>query len=198
MWRPTLNGECLCVSPPDQGDWNGNQRAAPGKAPLPSRGAKTSYREHPYQQYWSGRAALKRVPPTSSCLPWQLALSSPTKVIVRFVFGSFFSTLYTTTLYSTTTTNPLPLPHPPLPNWPPVLPTKVALRWVREEKLASIFLLLVWLFGWFCCILFSDPTLWPFCVVDRTHFKCLGVLISSGVNGSLSNELSKEFILIVF
>ena len=43
--------DCLCVSPPDQGDWNGNQRAAPGKAPLPSRGAKTSYREHPYQQY---------------------------------------------------------------------------------------------------------------------------------------------------
>lgn len=83
---------CLCP-PSDQGDWNGNQRAAPGKAPPPSRGAKTSYREHPYQQYWSGRAALKGVPPpSSSCLPWQLALSSPTKVIVRFVFGYVFST----------------------------------------------------------------------------------------------------------
>ncbi|XP_003969002.1 KH domain-containing, RNA-binding, signal transduction-associated protein 1b [Takifugu rubripes] len=35
----------------DQGDWNGTQRTAPGKAPPPSRGAKTSYREHPYQQY---------------------------------------------------------------------------------------------------------------------------------------------------
>ncbi|CAG04695.1 unnamed protein product, partial [Tetraodon nigroviridis] len=36
---------------------------------------------------------LNGSPPSSSCLPWQLALSSPTKVIVRFVFGSFFSTL---------------------------------------------------------------------------------------------------------
>lgn len=59
----TWNGECWCVFSPDQGDWNGTQRTAPGKAPPPSRGAKASYREHPYQQYWSGRAALKRVPP---------------------------------------------------------------------------------------------------------------------------------------
>ncbi|XP_041664683.1 KH domain-containing, RNA-binding, signal transduction-associated protein 1b [Cheilinus undulatus] len=34
-----------------QDDWNGTQRAAPGKAPPPSRGAKTPYREHPYRQY---------------------------------------------------------------------------------------------------------------------------------------------------
>ncbi|KAL7382055.1 hypothetical protein ABVT39_016049 [Epinephelus coioides] len=34
-----------------QDDWNGTQRPAAGKAPPPSRGAKTPYREHPYRQY---------------------------------------------------------------------------------------------------------------------------------------------------
>ncbi|XP_034016373.1 KH domain-containing, RNA-binding, signal transduction-associated protein 1b [Thalassophryne amazonica] len=34
-----------------QDDWNGTQRATQGKAPPPSRGAKTPYREHPYRQY---------------------------------------------------------------------------------------------------------------------------------------------------
>ncbi|KAA8586128.1 hypothetical protein FQN60_007697 [Etheostoma spectabile] len=34
-----------------QDDWNGTQRTASGKAPPPSRGAKTPYREHPYRQY---------------------------------------------------------------------------------------------------------------------------------------------------
>lgn len=34
-----------------QDGWNGTQRTTPGKAPPPSRGAKTSYREHPYRQY---------------------------------------------------------------------------------------------------------------------------------------------------
>lgn len=46
------------VSSADQDDWNGTQRTATGKAPPPSRGAKTTYREHPYRQYWSGLAAL--------------------------------------------------------------------------------------------------------------------------------------------
>ncbi|XP_056269019.1 KH domain-containing, RNA-binding, signal transduction-associated protein 1b [Pseudoliparis swirei] len=35
----------------DQDDWNGTQRTVSGKAPPPSRGAKTPYREHPYRQY---------------------------------------------------------------------------------------------------------------------------------------------------
>ncbi|XP_019713731.1 KH domain-containing, RNA-binding, signal transduction-associated protein 1b isoform X1 [Hippocampus comes] len=35
-----------------QDDWNGTQRAAPGKAaPAARGGAKTAYRQHPYQQY---------------------------------------------------------------------------------------------------------------------------------------------------
>uniref|UniRef100_A0A1A7YD25 KH domain-containing, RNA-binding, signal transduction-associated protein 1 n=1 Tax=Iconisemion striatum TaxID=60296 RepID=A0A1A7YD25_9TELE len=34
-----------------QDDWNGTQRTTPGKAPPPSRGGKTTYREHPYRQY---------------------------------------------------------------------------------------------------------------------------------------------------
>ncbi|KAM8840029.1 KH domain-containing, RNA-binding, signal transduction-associated protein 1b isoform 1-T2 [Spinachia spinachia] len=34
-----------------QDDWNGTPRTASGKAPPPSRGAKTPYREHPYRQY---------------------------------------------------------------------------------------------------------------------------------------------------
>ncbi|KAE8282238.1 KH domain-containing, RNA-binding, signal transduction-associated protein 1 [Larimichthys crocea] len=34
-----------------QDDWNGTQRTVPGKAPPPSRGAKTPYRDHPYRQY---------------------------------------------------------------------------------------------------------------------------------------------------
>uniref|UniRef100_A0A3B4WQ91 KH domain-containing, RNA-binding, signal transduction-associated protein 1 n=1 Tax=Seriola lalandi dorsalis TaxID=1841481 RepID=A0A3B4WQ91_SERLL len=34
-----------------QDDWNGTQQLGPGKAPPPSRGAKTPYREHPYRQY---------------------------------------------------------------------------------------------------------------------------------------------------
>ncbi|KAK0137927.1 KH domain-containing, RNA-binding, signal transduction-associated protein 1 [Merluccius polli] len=34
-----------------QDDWNGNQRAAPGKVPPPPRAAKAPYREHPYRQY---------------------------------------------------------------------------------------------------------------------------------------------------
>uniref|UniRef100_A0A3P9HJF4 KH domain-containing, RNA-binding, signal transduction-associated protein 1 n=1 Tax=Oryzias latipes TaxID=8090 RepID=A0A3P9HJF4_ORYLA len=34
-----------------QDDWNGTQRTAGGKVPPSSRGAKTSYREHPYRQY---------------------------------------------------------------------------------------------------------------------------------------------------
>uniref|UniRef100_A0A3B3BE89 KH domain-containing, RNA-binding, signal transduction-associated protein 1 n=1 Tax=Oryzias melastigma TaxID=30732 RepID=A0A3B3BE89_ORYME len=34
-----------------QDDWNGTQRTTGGKAPPTSRGAKTSYREHPYRQY---------------------------------------------------------------------------------------------------------------------------------------------------
>uniref|UniRef100_G3P3J4 KH domain-containing, RNA-binding, signal transduction-associated protein 1 n=1 Tax=Gasterosteus aculeatus aculeatus TaxID=481459 RepID=G3P3J4_GASAC len=37
--------------PPGQDDWNGTPRTASGKAPPPSRGAKTPYREHPYRQY---------------------------------------------------------------------------------------------------------------------------------------------------
>ncbi|XP_028316571.1 KH domain-containing, RNA-binding, signal transduction-associated protein 1b [Gouania willdenowi] len=32
-------------------DWNGTQRTVAGKAPPPSRGGKTPYREHPYRQY---------------------------------------------------------------------------------------------------------------------------------------------------
>ncbi|TMS17883.1 KH domain-containing, RNA-binding, signal transduction-associated protein 1, partial [Larimichthys crocea] len=32
-----------------QDDWNGTQRTVPGKAPPPSRGAKTPYRDHPYR-----------------------------------------------------------------------------------------------------------------------------------------------------
>ncbi|XP_037549278.1 KH domain-containing, RNA-binding, signal transduction-associated protein 1b [Nematolebias whitei] len=35
----------------DQDDWNGTQRTVPGKAPPPSRGGKTTYREHPYRAY---------------------------------------------------------------------------------------------------------------------------------------------------
>ncbi|XP_061597058.1 KH domain-containing, RNA-binding, signal transduction-associated protein 1b [Cololabis saira] len=34
-----------------QDDWNGTQRAVPGKVPQSSRGAKTTYRDHPYRQY---------------------------------------------------------------------------------------------------------------------------------------------------
>lgn len=52
----------VCVSSLDQDDWNGTQRTATGKAPPPSRGAKTSYREHPYRQYWSGLATLSVSP----------------------------------------------------------------------------------------------------------------------------------------
>lgn len=44
----------------------------------------------------------------------------------------------------------------------------------------------------------TTTTFWLFCIVDRALFKCLGVVISSGVIGSVSDELSKEFILIVF
>ncbi|KAM9824460.1 KH domain-containing, RNA-binding, signal transduction-associated protein 1b isoform 1-T1 [Neosynchiropus ocellatus] len=34
-----------------QDDWNGTQRSTPGKAAPASRGAKSTYREHPYRQY---------------------------------------------------------------------------------------------------------------------------------------------------
>lgn len=56
---------CLCVNCVycvDQDDWNGTQRTVPGKAPPSSRGSKTSYREHPYRQYWSGLATLNTSP----------------------------------------------------------------------------------------------------------------------------------------
>lgn len=65
MWNwfeSTLNCKFLCLSSPDQDDWNGTQRTAPGKAPPTSRGAKTSYREHPYRQYWSGLVTLSVSP----------------------------------------------------------------------------------------------------------------------------------------
>lgn len=61
MWNwfeSMSNCKFLCLSSPDQDDWNGTQRTAPGKAPPTSRGAKTSYREHPYRQYWSGLVTL--------------------------------------------------------------------------------------------------------------------------------------------
>lgn len=49
-----------------QDDWNGTQRGAPGKVASAARGgAKTAYRQHPYQQYWSGAA----LPLTG--LPWR-------------------------------------------------------------------------------------------------------------------------------
>lgn len=71
-----LNYWCLfffSASTPGQDDWNGTQRTTPGKAPPPSRGGKTTYREHPYRQYWSGLATLS-VALTSACLPRQLSL----------------------------------------------------------------------------------------------------------------------------
>nr|XP_057903338.1 KH domain-containing, RNA-binding, signal transduction-associated protein 1b [Doryrhamphus excisus] len=34
-----------------QDNWNGTQRAVPGKAPPSARGAKTPYRDHPYRAY---------------------------------------------------------------------------------------------------------------------------------------------------
>ncbi|KAF3833571.1 hypothetical protein F7725_024775 [Dissostichus mawsoni] len=59
-----------------QDDWNGTQRAPTGKAPPPSRGAKTPYREHPTEADAPTltRRHDYRLSPTAA-----LALSSPTK-----------------------------------------------------------------------------------------------------------------------
>lgn len=52
----------MCLFSTGQDDWNGTQRTVPGKAPPPSRGAKTPYRDHPYRQYWSGLTTLNVSP----------------------------------------------------------------------------------------------------------------------------------------
>lgn len=101
--------------------------------------------------------------PPLACRPDQflsttaaLALSSPTKVIVRFVFVLFIIFFLHRTLYKRANwelkigpvflTFELVLPSSSLllclTNQPPIPPTKVAFRWVRGEKLA------------FCCVLF--------------------------------------------
>lgn len=80
----------------------------------------------------------------------------------------------------------------------------------RKSWRPLLFFLKIWLFGLFLMYFIlwlpllhhpttntTTTTFWLFCIVDRALFKCLGVVISSGVNGSVSNELSKEFILIV-
>lgn len=97
-------------------------------------------------------------PPLTCCPEYRLsttaalALSSLTKVIVRFVFGLFLHwTLYERTnwelkigtVFWDLTVNSVPPPLLCHTNQPPIHPTnqpaKVAFRWVRDEKLAFVF-----------------------------------------------------------
>lgn len=113
-----------------------------------------------------------------------VALSSPTKVIVRFVFGLVFflhRTLYERENWELKIGTVFlrfdrKLPPPPLlcrTNQPPILPsnqpTKAAFRWVREEKLASFFVPFHFSFCLFCCIfsLTLFTPLWLFCIVNH-------------------------------
>ncbi|GLD57981.1 KH domain-containing, RNA-binding, signal transduction-associated protein 1-like protein [Lates japonicus] len=51
-----------------QDDWNGTQQLGPGKAPPPSRGAKTPYRDHPYRHPTKAQLSVTECPETDSLL----------------------------------------------------------------------------------------------------------------------------------
>lgn len=161
----------LCVSSPGQDDWNGTQRTVPGKAPPPSRGAKTPYREHPYRQYWSGLTTLNVSPWLPPVYHGSSCFKQPDKSNCPFClwFGLFLHwTLYERanwelkigTGFWDLTANSLPHPYFVTPtnhltNRPPIPPTKAAFRWVREEKLASSFSFKFFLY--FAVFFSSDP-----------------------------------------
>lgn len=203
-------------SPPGQDDWNGTQQLVPGKAPPPTRGAKTAYREHAYRPYWSRLATLNVSPWLPPVYHGSSCFKQPDKSNCPFCL--WFGLLLHRTLYERANSelkiwtgflrfdrNP---PHPPSPiptlllqptNQPPTHPSNQPKRLLDGLEMRSwrLFFVLFHLNFCLCCWIFFSLTLFTpsgfFALLIVNFFKCLEVIISSGISGSLHTCLRNPF-----
>lgn len=199
----------LFVTSPGQDDWNGTQRT--GKVPPTSRGAKTSYRQHPYRQYWSRLVTFNVSPRVPPVYHGSSRFKQPHKSNCPFClwFGLFLHrTLYDRTNWElkigtdfwVLTANSLPPSLLCHTNHPPIHPTNQPKRLLDGLEMRSwrpFFVLFhlsfcLFLLYFFPLTLFTPLWLFLQCW-SLIFFNCLEVVISSGSSGSLPTCLRNPF-----